>query len=60
MFIMEKILGIWRRKIRKYGRSYYIAIPPELIEASGVKIGEQMTLELVSNGDILIQKGNKK
>jgi len=57
---MEKILGIWRRKIRKYGRSYYIAIPPELIEASGVKIGEQMTLELVSNGDILIQKGNKK
>ncbi|MGC9123597.1 MAG: AbrB/MazE/SpoVT family DNA-binding domain-containing protein [Thermoplasmata archaeon] len=53
---MEKVLGIWRRKIRKYGRSYYIAIPPELIEASNIKIGEPLTLELLSNGTIMIEK----
>jgi len=53
---LEKILGIWRRKIRKYGRSYYVAIPPELIEASGIRIGEPLTLELLSNGIIMIEK----
>jgi antitoxin component of MazEF toxin-antitoxin module len=52
----EKILATWRRKIRKYGRSYYIAIPPELIEASGVRIGDPLTLELLSNGMIMIEK----
>ena len=58
--IMEKILGIWERKIRKYGRSYYVAIPPELLKASGVKTGEPLTIELLSNGNIVILNEGKK
>jgi len=58
--IMEKILGIWKRKIRKYGKSYYVAIPPELIEASGVKTGEPLTIQLISNGNIVIVNDSKK
>jgi len=51
---MSKTLGIWERKIRKFGNAYYISIPQELLKASGVKIGEPMTIELLSNGDIVI------
>jgi len=58
--IMEKILGIWERKIRKYGRSYYVAIPPELLKASGVKTGEKLTIELLSDGNIVIVNDSKK
>jgi len=58
--IMDKILGIWKRKIRKYGHSYYVSIPPELIDASGVKTGEILTIELISNGNIVILNEGKK
>jgi len=57
---MDRTLGIWKRKIRKYGHSYYVSIPPELIEASGVKIGETLTIELISNGNIVILNEGKK
>jgi len=51
---MDKTLGIWERKIRKFGNAYYISIPGELLKASGVKIGEPMDVELLSNGNIVI------
>jgi len=51
---MDQTLGIWERKIRKYGHAYYISIPQELLKASGVKPGKTMTIELLSNGNIVI------
>jgi len=57
---MDKVLGIWERKIRRYGHAYYIAIPPELIKASGVKTGEPLTIQLLSDGNIVIVNESKK
>jgi len=57
---MTKTLGIWERKIRKFGNAYYLSIPQELLKASGVKIGEAMTIELLSNGNIVIVNESKR
>ena len=57
---MDKVLGIWERKVRKVGHAHYIAIPPELLKASGVKTGDKLTLQLISNGNIVILNDSKK
>ena len=57
---MDKVLGIWKRKVRKVGHTHYIAIPPELLKASGVKTGDILTLQLISNGNIVIVNDSKK
>jgi bifunctional DNA-binding transcriptional regulator/antitoxin component of YhaV-PrlF toxin-antitoxin module len=57
---MDKVLGIWKRKVRRVGHAYYIAIPTELIRASGINPGEPMTIQLISNGNIVIVNDSKK
>jgi antitoxin component of MazEF toxin-antitoxin module len=57
---MTKTLGIWERKIRKLGNAYYISIPQELLKASGVRTGQPMTIELLSNGNIMIVNNSKR
>jgi antitoxin component of MazEF toxin-antitoxin module len=44
------------RAIRKSGRSAMIAIPPDIMRSLGWEVGDEITISVTQERDVLIQK----